>query len=73
MDGHAGVTATGSREHGGDGHARLREARQQLSQCVRACRQTITYLQGKSCLDQRRLQRVLEDVVRAGENFLDSP
>jgi len=43
-----------------------------MSELVRVSRQTMAYLQGISCLDERRLRRALEGAVRSAEKFLNT-
>ena len=54
-----------------DVRKQLREARRHVTVLSRVCRQAMTYLQGISALDQKRLEKVLRDSVRDSERFLN--
>jgi hypothetical protein len=53
-----------------DDKTRLRDARRVITELTRACRQTLAYLDGISCLDQNRLKRALKDSVRVSDEFM---
>ena len=41
----------------------MTEARQMINKLSLVCRQTITFLDGKSAMDERRIKRALQDAV----------
>lgn len=51
---------------------KLVEARQLINLLSRTCRQTLTYMNGISCLDQRRIKQILQDAVARSEKFIGS-
>ncbi len=55
-------TTTSSKDH-------LREARALISQLTRACRQTLVYLGGQSCMNETTVKQMLQKVIRSGENY----
>lgn len=47
-----------------DASAEVRELKQVIAVLERACRQTLVYMDGNSCLDEYRLKGVLKQAVR---------
>jgi hypothetical protein len=41
----------------------LNEARQLINKLTLVCRQTVTFLDGKSAMDEQRIKRALQDAV----------
>ncbi len=41
----------------------LSDARQIINKLTLICRQTVTFLDGKSAMDERRIKRALQDAV----------
>jgi len=41
----------------------MQEARQMINRLTLICRQTITFLDGTSAMDERRVKRALQDAV----------
>lgn len=48
----------------------LQEARKLINKLTRVCRQTITYMDGVSALDQQRLRRLIQEAVHESNRFL---
>ena len=55
-----------------DDRRRTIEARRVINLLSRVCRQTVTFLDGKSCLDASRMKRVLRDAIAASDRFTGS-
>lgn len=51
----------------------LIEARRLISMLIRVCRQTHTFFDGISAMDQNRVKRLLRDAIRESETYLSSP
>ena len=50
----------------------LVEARQLINRLTLICRQTITFLDGKSAMDERRVRRALQETVNASHRLMMS-
>jgi hypothetical protein len=53
-----------------DDRTKLREARRVISTMIRVCRQTVTFLDGVSCLDQMRLKKLLRDSLKDADEYM---
>jgi len=50
--------------------SKLVEARQLINRLTLICRQTVTFLDGKSAMDERRVKRALQDAVNQSNRFM---
>lgn len=50
---------------------KLIEARQLINKLTVTCRQTITFLNGKSAMDERRIKRTLYDIINQSNHFME--
>lgn len=46
------------------------EARQLINSLTLICRQTVTFLDGKSAMDERRVKRALQDAVNQSNRYM---
>lgn len=53
-----------------DDRKELVEARRLIGMLIRVCRQTQTYFDGISAMDEGRVKRLIRDAVRESESFL---
>ncbi len=49
---------------------KLVEARQLINRLALICRQTVTFLNGKSAMDEHRIKRALQDAVNQSNDFM---
>ena len=48
----------------------LQEARQLVNKLTLICRQTVTFLDGQSAMDERRIKRALQDAVNESNRLM---
>ncbi len=48
----------------------LAEARQLINSLTLICRQTVTFLDGHSAMDERRVKRALQDAINQSNRFM---
>ncbi len=51
-------------------HKALIEARQLINRLTLVCRQTVTFLDGKSAMDERKIKRALQDAVTQSTRYM---
>jgi hypothetical protein len=50
---------------------RLVEARQLINRLTLVCRQTVTFLNGQSAMDERRIKSALQDAINKSNAFME--
>ena len=50
---------------------KLTEARQLINRLTLICRQTVTFLNGHSAMDERRIKRSLQDAINQSNSFMN--
>jgi len=53
-----------------DADKALREARQLINRLTLICRQTVTFLDGHSAMDERRIKRALQDAINQSNRYM---
>jgi hypothetical protein len=51
---------------------KMLEARQMINKLSLVCRQVLTYMDGSSALDERRVRRVLQEAVNESNRYLNA-